>query len=193
MLSRLPLSLCLSACTYEGVDRLETSLHGLVHGFPGDDAWRFQLDSGTLVGLHGALTVDSVSEGVNDSAKHALADGHIDDRASPLDDVALLDLSAHVRKVIKVRVSCLAAIRRLLSEICCTAAATYLSLPKMTIPTLSVSKLRAIPLTPDLNSTISPACTLVRPKTLAIPSPIEMTEPNSLRSFYSQQEHIRRR
>ena len=64
-------------------------------------------------------------------------------------------------------------------------ADTYLSLPKMTIPTLSVSKLRAIPLTPDLNSTISPACTLVRPKTLAIPSPMEITEPNSLRSFYA--------
>ena len=61
---------------------------------------------------------------------------------------------------------------------------TYLSLPKMTIPTLSVSKLRAIPLAPDLNSTISPACTLVRPKTLAIPSPMEMTDPNSFKSFY---------
>ena len=54
----------------------------------------------------------------------------------------------------------------------------------MTIPTLSVSKLRAIPLAPDLNSTISPAWTLVRPKTLAIPSPMEMTDPNSFKSFY---------
>lgn len=59
----------------------------------------------------------------------------------------------------------------------------YLSLPKTTTPTLSVSKLRAIPLTPELNSTISPAWTLVSPKTLAIPSPIEMTVPNSLMSF----------
>ena len=58
----------------------------------------------------------------------------------------------------------------------------------MTIPTLSVSKLSAIPLTPDLNSTISPACTLVRPNTLAIPSPIEMTEPNSFKSFYIHTE-----
>lgn len=61
---------------------------------------------------------------------------------------------------------------------------TYLSLPKTTIPTLSVSKLRAIPLIPLLNSTISPAWTLVRPKTLAIPSPIEITVPNSIKSFY---------
>lgn len=65
--------------------------------------------------------------------------------------------------------------------------ASYLSLPRTTIPTLSVSKLRAIPLIPELNSTISPAWTLVRPKTLAIPSPIEITVPNSLRSFYTWQ------
>lgn len=61
---------------------------------------------------------------------------------------------------------------------------SYLSLPKTTIPTLSVSKFKAIPLTPLLNSTISPAWTLVKPNTLAIPSPIEMTVPNSLISFY---------
>merc|ERR1740117_1007314 len=61
--------------------------------------------------------------------------------------------------------------------------ATYLSLPSTTIPTLSVSRLRAIPLTPELNSTISPAWTLVRPKTLAIPSPMEMTVPNSFKSL----------
>ena len=33
--------------------------------------------------------------------------------------------------------------------------------------------------------TISPAWTLVRPKTLAIPSPMEMTDPNSFKSFYT--------
>ncbi len=60
----------------------------------------------------------------------------------------------------------------------------YLSLPKTTIPTLSVSKLRAIPLTPVLNSTISPAYTLLKPNTLAIPSPIEITVPYSVMSFF---------
>ena len=59
----------------------------------------------------------------------------------------------------------------------------YLSLPKMTTPTLSVSKLRAIPRIPDRNSTISPACTLFNPTTLAIPSPMLMTVPNSFTSF----------
>ena len=40
-----------------------------------------------------------------------------------------------------------------------------------------------MPLTPELNSTISPAWTLDMPYTRAIPSPIEITVPNSLMSF----------
>jgi hypothetical protein len=48
---------------------------------------------------------------------------------------------------------------------------------------LSVSKFKAIPLIPEPNSTISPAYTFVKPKTLAIPSPIEITVPDSLISF----------
>lgn len=59
-----------------------------------------------------------------------------------------------------------------------------LSLPKTTIPTLSVSRFKAIPLTPEENSTISPACTLVNPVTLAIPSPILTTSPASLTSIF---------
>ena len=59
----------------------------------------------------------------------------------------------------------------------------YLSFPKTTTPTLSVSKLRDMPLTPDENSTISPAYTFCNPKTLAIPSPMLMTVPYSLISF----------
>jgi hypothetical protein len=103
VLSRLPFSLrVFCAYTYEGVDGLEASLHRLVHRLSGDNAWRFQLDSGTLVGQHGALSVDSVTERVNDSAKHALADGHIDDRASSLDDVTFLNLSAQVQKIITI-------------------------------------------------------------------------------------------
>ena len=156
--------------TYKRVDSLEASLHRLVHGFPRDNARRLQLNSGTLGGVDGTLTVDRVTERVDDAAEKFITDGHIDDRAGPLDDIAFLDLST-----------------RCLNERLASAIVrfhfTYLSLPKMTIPTLSVSKFRAIPLAPDLNSTISPAWTLVRPKTLAIPSPMEMTDPNSLRSF----------
>src|SRR4029078_10600771 len=55
-----------------------------------------------------------------------------------------------------------------------------LSLPKITQPTLSVSRLRAMPLMPPGNSTISPACTLSRPCTRAMPSPTLKTSPTSL-------------
>lgn len=66
-----------------------------------------------------------------------------------------------------------------------TISPSYISLsfPSTTIPTLSLSKFKAMPLTPDLNCTISPAWTFVRPKTLAIPSPIEITVPDSYISF----------
>jgi hypothetical protein len=51
--------------------------------------------------------------------------------------------------------------------------------PKITTPTLSLSRLRAMPFTPLVNSTISPAWTWSRPWMRAMPSPTESTEPTS--------------
>lgn len=90
--------LAVGAFTYEGIDGLESSLHRLVHGFSGDNAWGLQLDSGTLVSADGTLAIDGVTEGVDDSAEHALADGDINDGAGSLHDITFLDLSAHVTK-----------------------------------------------------------------------------------------------
>ena len=45
------------------------------------------------VGLDGSLAVDGVTERVNDSAEHAVTNGHINDGTSSLDDITLLDLS----------------------------------------------------------------------------------------------------
>lgn len=70
-----------------------------MHGFSGDNAWGFQLNSSTLIGADRALAIDRVTEGVNDSSEKAVADGHIDDGASSLDDITFLDLSAHVTKL----------------------------------------------------------------------------------------------
>ena len=53
------------------------------------------------------------------------------------------------------------------------------SSPKITIPTLSASRFRAMPFTPLSNSTISPACTSSSPWTRAIPSPTDSTRPTS--------------
>lgn len=69
-----------------------------MHGLPWDNARRLQFDSGTGVFAEGTLAVDRVTEGVNDATEKAITDGHIDDRAGPLDDIALLDLSARFKK-----------------------------------------------------------------------------------------------
>ena len=53
------------------------------------------------------------------------------------------------------------------------------SLPKMTTPTLSSSRFSAMPRMPPGNSTISPAWTLSRPWTRAMPSPTDSTVPTS--------------
>ena len=161
--------------TYKRVDGLESSLHWLVHRFSWDNTWSLQFNSLTSVGLDWSLSIDSVSEWIDDTSEHTLTNGHINNRSGSLDNIAFLDLSGN-RNIV-----------RLLSRIETENCTTYLSFPRMTIPTLSVSKFRAIPLTPDLNSTISPAWTLVNPKTLAIPSPMEITDPNSFKSFCKSQ------
>ena len=79
--------------TYERIDRLETGLHGLVDGLSGDNAWGLEFDSLAHVALDGTVTVNGVSEGVNDSAEHALTNGHVDDGAGSLDNITFLDLS----------------------------------------------------------------------------------------------------
>jgi hypothetical protein len=41
----------------------------------------------------GTHSVDRVTEGVDDSAEHALADGNIDNGSGSLDDITFLDFS----------------------------------------------------------------------------------------------------
>src|SRR5258706_3469039 len=67
-----------------------------------------------------------------------------------------------------------------------------LSLPKITQPTLSVSRLRAMPLMPPGTPTISPAWTLSRPWTRAMPSPTLSTSPTSLTCASAQKFWISR-
>jgi hypothetical protein len=59
----------------------------------GNDTWGLELDSLAEVALNGSLTVDGVTESVDDTAEHALSDGDIDDRTSSLDNITFLDLS----------------------------------------------------------------------------------------------------
>ena len=69
-----------------------------MHGFSRDNTWCLQLDSGTFVSDDGALAIDGVSEGVDNTAEKTLTDGHIDDRAGSLDDITFLDLSTHAQR-----------------------------------------------------------------------------------------------
>lgn len=85
-----------SACgvlTYQGVDGLETSLHGFVDGLSGDDTRGLQLDSLSLVRQDGTFTINGVAEGVDDTAEHAGTDWDIDDGAGSLHNISFLNFS----------------------------------------------------------------------------------------------------
>ena len=74
-----------------GVDGLETSHHGLVDGATGQDTGSLDGGTATLGGLNRSLSVNRVTEGVDDTSEETRADGNIDNLAGTLDGVALLD------------------------------------------------------------------------------------------------------
>ena len=61
-----------------GVDRLETSLYGLVDGLAGQDTGGLELSTATLGGLEGTLSIDGVTESIDNTTEKTLADGNID-------------------------------------------------------------------------------------------------------------------
>lgn len=63
---------------HHGVDGLETGLHGLVDRAARQDTGSLDLGTALLGGLDRALAVNGVAEGVNDTAKHGLANWNID-------------------------------------------------------------------------------------------------------------------
>jgi len=58
-----------------------------------DDAWSFQLNSLTHVGVNGTMSIDGVSESIDDSSEKGVTDGHIDNGSCSLDDISFLNLS----------------------------------------------------------------------------------------------------
>jgi hypothetical protein len=62
-----------------------------VDGSSGQDTGGLELSSGSAVRLDGSLSVDGVSESVNDSAQKTGSDGNVDNLSSSLDSVTLLD------------------------------------------------------------------------------------------------------
>jgi len=78
---------------YEGIDTLEASLHGLVHGLSGDDTGSLELNTLSLLRFNWAKTINGVTKGIDDTAEHALSNRNIDNRSGSLDDITLLDFS----------------------------------------------------------------------------------------------------
>jgi hypothetical protein len=64
-----------------------------VDGLSGDNAGGLELNSLAEIALDGAVTIDGVAEGVDNTSEHALTDGDINDRTSSLDNITFLDLS----------------------------------------------------------------------------------------------------
>jgi len=62
----------------------------------GDNTWGLQLDSLSLVRQDWSLTIDWVTEGVNDTTKHARTNWHIDDGASSLNNISFLNFSVNL-------------------------------------------------------------------------------------------------
>lgn len=61
-----------------GVDRLQTSQHGLVDGSSGQDTGSLGLGSSSLRSLDRTLAVNGLTQGVNDSAEQFHTDGNVD-------------------------------------------------------------------------------------------------------------------
>ncbi len=75
----------------QAVDGLEAGLHRLMNRFAGHDAGRLYLDPVAGDVFQRALAVNRVAERVDDAAKQAPADGGINNRGCPADNVAFLD------------------------------------------------------------------------------------------------------
>ena len=76
---------------HHGVDGLDTGHHGLVDRAAGKNAGSLERRTLALGGVNGALAVDGVAQGVDDTAEETRADGNVDNLAGTLDGVALLD------------------------------------------------------------------------------------------------------
>ena len=76
-----------------GVDRLESSQHGLGNGLSGKNSGSLDLRSSSLSSLDGTFSIDGVSESVNDSTKHSGSNWNIDNVSGSLDRISFLDQS----------------------------------------------------------------------------------------------------
>lgn len=77
----------------KGIDGLKTGLHGLVDGGSGENTGGLNLGSDSELSLDGSLTIDGVTEGIDDSTEKGGSDGDVDNGTGSLDGLTLLDES----------------------------------------------------------------------------------------------------
>jgi hypothetical protein len=75
------------------VDRLDTCLHRLAHRLASGDAGGLDLERTTRVALDRALPVDRVTQCIDDTTEHAVANGNGEDLARTLNRLTLFDLA----------------------------------------------------------------------------------------------------
>jgi hypothetical protein len=83
---------------HHGVDGLETSLYGLFDGLAGQNTGGLELSTAALSGLEGTLSIDGVTESVNDTSEKSLADRNVDNLSGTLDSLTLLDETVRTEK-----------------------------------------------------------------------------------------------
>jgi hypothetical protein len=73
-----------------GVDRLESSQHGFRDGSTGENSGSLDLGTTTLLGVDGTLSIDGVTESVDDTTEHLGSDGDVDNVSGTLNRVTFL-------------------------------------------------------------------------------------------------------
>jgi hypothetical protein len=81
-----------------GVDTLQTSLDRLVDGTTGQDTRGLELSTALGLGVDGALAINGVTKGVNDTPKEFGTDRNVDNLSSTLDSLTLLDETVGTEK-----------------------------------------------------------------------------------------------
>jgi len=72
-----------------GVNALDTGQHGLTDGLTGENTGGLDLSTAALRGGNGTLSIDGVTESIDDTAQKSLTDGEIDNVTGTLDGITL--------------------------------------------------------------------------------------------------------
>ena len=118
-----------------GVDGLKTGLDWLVDGVTWENAWGLKLGTTLLLGVDWPLSIDWVSESIDDTAEKLWSDWDIDLRSV-----------SREKGIAGMRLLTISPVRLTVSP-----SLTRRSEPKSTTPTWPASKFMHIPLTPDAN------------------------------------------